>query len=453
MKKLIYLSIALLTASAFCSCNNEEEDIFGQSAAERLEAAKAEYTDVLTANGGKWLMEYFANADEQGYAFVVTFNENGAVSVSGNNEWIKGFKNDTSLWDIVLDNGPVLTFNTYNKVFHVMSDPADIIGGPVNDATGSEIDETGTGHGGDYEFMIMGTTATSGDALRLKGKKRGISTWITPLAADADDQAILAEYANAGTKMFNSKIYPLYMTHSNGERFVMTTNGKGIFSFYPEAGDAITQTATANAIMSPSGIRFMEPLEIPRANGETITVETFELDEKMQLVGEYEGQSYVMNAGLVADVFNRTSLTWAADKKENLVGGEFANILQAIADESLNAFKPRKVTFSGIEFFYDANEKAYVLALKMTSITKVYFYGNETVNEDGSISFSFPTDENIRYSSNGKTVFGKVASVKTLMDYLSNTTFVLETPSAINPNEIKFSNADNADDFFTVLLK
>ncbi|MEE0975125.1 MAG: hypothetical protein UH853_05370, partial [Muribaculaceae bacterium] len=147
------------------------------------------------------------------------------------------------------------------------------------------------------------------------------------------------------------------------------------------------------------------------------------------------------------------SLTWAADKKENLVGGEFANILQAIADESLNAFKPRKVTFSGIEFFYDANEKAYVLALKMTSITKVYFYGNETVNEDGSISFSFPTDENIRYSSNGKTVFGKVTSVKTLMDYLSNTTFVLETPSAINPSEIKFSNADNADDFFTVLLK
>lgn len=452
MKKLIYLSIALLTASAFCSCNNEEEDIFGQSAAERLEAAKAEYTDVLTANGGKWLMEYFANADEQGYAFVVTFNENGAVSVSGNNEWIKGFKNDTSLWDIVLDNGPVLTFNTYNKVFHVMSDPADIIGGPVNDATGSEIDETGTGHGGDYEFMIMGTTATSGDALRLKGKKRGISTWITPLAADADDQAILAEYANAGTKMFNSKIYPLYMTHSNGERFVMTTNGKGIFSFYPEAGDAITQTATANAIMSPSGIRFMEPLEIPRANGETITVEAFELDEKMQLVGEYEGQGYYMNAGVPSEIFTRTTLAWSVAKKEGNYGGEVATIMQNMADEIHTYFKGKR-DMSAIEFSYNKAKECYVLSIIMKNVKNVEFYGQEIANEDGTINFSFPTDETIDYSTGGKTIYNSIATVKELLDYLSNTTFVLETPSAINPSEIKFSNADNADDFFTVLLK
>lgn len=453
MKKLIYLSIALLTASAFCSCNNEEEDIFGQSAAERLEAAKAEYSEVLTANGGKWLMEYFANTNEQGYAFVVTFNANGAVTVSGNNEWIKGFKSDTSLWDIVLDYGPVLTFNTYNKVLHVMSDPADIIGGPVNDLTGSEINETGTGHGGDYEFILMGKTETSGNALRLKGKKRGYTTWITPLAADADDQAILADYAGASAKMFNSKISPFYMTHENGERFVMTTDGKGKFSFYPEAGDAITQTLTYNAIMTPNGMRFMQPIEILRANGETIEIEEFELDDKMQLVGEYNGQSYYMNAGVPAEIFTRVALSWSAAKKEGNYGGEVATIMQNMADEALNAFKPKKVEVKGFEFSYDANKKMYVLSLNMTQISNVKFYGQEVANEDGTVSFSFATDENVDYSSNGKNVFNKVASVKTLMDYLTNTTFVLSVESAMNPKDIKFTNAANADDFFTVSLK
>lgn len=452
MKKYIYLSIALLTASSFCSCSNEEEDIFDQSAAERLEASKVEYTDILTANGGKWLMEYFANTEEQGYAFVVTFNENGAVDIAGNNEWIKGFKSDSSLWDIILDNGPVLTFNTYNDVFHVMSDPADIIGGPVNDA-GEEIDETGTGHGGDYEFMIMGKTDATGDDIRLKGKKRGYDIWLTPLAADADDQAILADYAAASAKMFNSKIGTLYMTDNTGERFIMTTNGKGIFSFYPEAGDAVTQTVTVNGIMKPDGIRFMYPCEIIRANGDAFIMEEFVLNEKMQLVGEYNGVTATIDAGRPADQFVRPALTWAADKKDELVGGEVAAILQAIADEALDAFKPRKVTFSGIEFLYDANEQAYVLSLKMTSVTKVYFYGTEIANEDGTVSFSFPSGDDVKYSTNGKNVFNRVASVKTLMDYLSNTTFVLETPSLINPKEIKLSNAANSADFFTVSLK
>lgn len=453
MKKLIYLSIALLTASALSSCSNEEEDIFGQSAAERLEASKAEYTDVLTANGGKWLMEYFANTGEQGYAFVVTFNKNGAVSVSGNNEWIKGFKNDTSLWEIVLDNGPVLTFNTYNTVFHVMSDPADIIGGPVNDATGSEIDETGTGHGGDYEFMIMGTTAATGDDIRLKGKKRGYDTWLTPLAADADDEAVLAEYAGASAKMFNSKISPLYMTDNTGERFVVTTDGKGMFNFYPEAGDAVTQTVSFNGIMSPDGIRFMVPREIMRANGETFKMEEFKLNEKMQLVGEYDGIVATIDAGPLAAQFARTGLSWSSPKKDENYGGEVATIMQNMADEALNAFKPKKVEIKGFEFSYDANKKMYVLTLNMSQVANVKYYGQEVVNEDGTVSFSFPTDENIEYSSNGKNVFNRVASVKTLMDYLSNTAFALETPSAINPKNMVLTNTANSADFFTVSLK
>lgn len=453
MKKYIFLSIALLSGVAFTSCNNEEEDIFDQSAAERLEASKAEYTEVFTANGGKWLMEYFANTDEQGYAYVVTFNADGSVNFAGNNKWLNGYKSENSLWEIILDNGPVLTFNSYNSVFHIMSDPANIVGGPTSDIDGSDIDETGTGHAGDYEFMIMGATEESGDDIRLKGKKRGYNIWMRPLAADTDDKAFLAEYAAASSKMFNTKISPLYMTDDTGERFIVTTDGEGIFNFYPEAGDPVTQTVSYNAMMTPKGVRFMYPVAIPRANGDYLVVENFVLDESKQLVCEYDSHVATITAGVPANQFVRTGLSWSAQYKEELVGGEVATIMQTVADEALNAFKPRKVTFSGLEFSYNAKEQCYLLTLKMSGVSNVAYYGTESVGDDETISFSFPTGDDLSCTTNGKNCYNRIASIKTLLDYLTTNKFELQAASATNPSEIKFVSAANSSDYFTVSLK
>ena len=451
MKKYIFLSIALLSGVAFTSCNNEEEDIFDQSAAERLEASKAEYTEVFTANGGKWLMEYFANTDEQGYAYVVTFNADGSVNFAGNNKWLNGYKSENSLWEIILDNGPVLTFNSYNSVFHIMSDPANIVGGPTSDIDGSDIDETGTGHAGDYEFMIMGATEESGDDIRLKGKKRGYNIWMRPLAADTDDKAFLAEYAAASSKMFNTKISPLYMTDDTGERFIVTTDGEGIFNFYPEAGDPVTQTVSYNAMMTPEGVRFMYPVAIPRANGDYLVVENFVLDESKQLVCEYDSHVATITAGVPANQFVRTGLSWSAQYKEELVGGEVAAIMQAVADEALNTRQKMKLT--AFEFSYNTKEKMYMLTVTASRLSNAYYLGTTTANEDGTVSFSFPTGEDMNASKNGENFYNSVASMKTFMDYLSNTTFVLSSPSATNPSEIKFVSAANSSDYFTVSLK
>ena len=451
MKKYIFLSIALLSGVAFTSCNNEEEDIFDQSAAERLEASKAEYTEVFTANGGKWLMEYFANTDEQGYAYVVTFNADGSVNFAGNNKWLNGYKSENSLWEIILDNGPVLTFNSYNSVFHIMSDPANIVGGPTSDIDGSDIDETGTGHAGDYEFMIMGATEESGDDIRLKGKKRGYNIWMRPLAADTDDKAFLAEYAAASSKMFNTKISPLYMTDDTGERFIVTTDGEGIFNFYPEAGDPVTQTVSYNAMMTPEGVRFMYPVAIPRANGDYLVVENFVLDESKQLVCEYDSHVATITAGVPANQFVRTGLSWSAQYKEELVGGEVAAIMQAVADEALNTRQMMKLT--AFEFSYNTKEKMYMLTVTASRLSNAYYLGTTTANEDGTVSFSFPTGEDMNASKNGENFYNSVASMKTFMDYLSNTTFVLSSPSATNPSEIKFVSAANSSDYFTVSLK
>ena len=100
---------------------------------------------IAPANG--WEMAYFPNleADAKGYNMVLKFNKNGNVSVTAKNNTTTGNKmmTDTaSTWSVISDYGPLLTFDTYNDVFHAFSDPR----------------EDGAGMLGDYEFLILKAT-------------------------------------------------------------------------------------------------------------------------------------------------------------------------------------------------------------------------------------------------------------------------------------------------------
>ena len=170
MKTKIYLSA--LAALALTACSNDSSEIFDQSAADRLEQYKKEYAEVLTADGGLWAMEYFSNPEEPGYVFVMKFDKNGSVNIAANHKWIGGsFKQEVSIWKMIADNGPVLSFNSYNPLFHIFSDPANIEGPNAPTGEDGDINETGYGHEGDYEFQFM-EVSEDGQTVRLLGKKR-----------------------------------------------------------------------------------------------------------------------------------------------------------------------------------------------------------------------------------------------------------------------------------------
>ena len=182
MKKIFNISVMLLAlALTTTSCfKNEEDDIFDKSAADRLEAAIKDYSDVLTSQGGKWAMEYFASTEEPGYVYVMDFKKDGSVLITGANKWVAietatydpkrvtfDPKSERSMWQVIADNGPVLSFNTYNKLFHLFANPEDV--------PGTEEDENGYGHDGDYEFDLMRTNAAgdTGTTVAVKGRFLG----------------------------------------------------------------------------------------------------------------------------------------------------------------------------------------------------------------------------------------------------------------------------------------
>ena len=61
MKKLFNISALILMLSLAACAPSEVDDIFGESPAERLDNAVKNYTELLKADGGRWLMEIFQN--------------------------------------------------------------------------------------------------------------------------------------------------------------------------------------------------------------------------------------------------------------------------------------------------------------------------------------------------------------------------------------------------------
>ena len=175
MKKVFSIILCGVVVAGFTSCGNEEEDIFDESSALRTNHAVATYSELLTSAENGWVMEYFANEEEPGYPMLMKFDKSGAVTIAAKNHYSNNnvYSTEESLYEVIADNGPVLTFNSNNTLFHVFSDPADILD--------TEEDELGRGHEGDYEFVIYEGDA---DHFYMKGKKRGYEINMYKLPAD-----------------------------------------------------------------------------------------------------------------------------------------------------------------------------------------------------------------------------------------------------------------------------
>ena len=165
--KAKYLLLIGLFAATMVACSRDEESLFEDSAAVRAQKAVENAFDVLSSNEAGWEMAYFPNleADAKGYNMVLKFNKNGNVSVTAKNATTTGNKilTDTaSTWAVKSDYGPILTFDTYNDVFHAFSDPK----------------EDGAGLLGDYEFLILKATP---ELVLLKGKKHSAYSVMRPV--------------------------------------------------------------------------------------------------------------------------------------------------------------------------------------------------------------------------------------------------------------------------------
>jgi len=436
MKKFLnisLLSLVALSALTLGSCKNEIDEIFDEDAVARLDKAQAEYTDILTSNGGKWQMEYYANSNEPGYVYVMTFRTDGSVTIAGKNQWIghvegeslniPTFGSETSLWEVVTDNGPVLSFNTYNKYFHIFADPEDI-----PSLSDEDTDETGYGHEGDYEFDLM---KYSNDTLYVTGKKYGIEMIMTRLGSDVDDHVYMDEVVANADSFFNAKIPQVYINLPNDVRWIVKDGATSILKMFREGDDEISTAEYHNVIITHDGLSFMNPLTL---DGYTIQNFTRQADGSLLC---RDDNATTITADDLNKVFTISSFVWKADTAQ--VGGVYSQYMRSLKSE-LNDYGKRKL--SSIQISYNNNTSVYELAFGCTYQKRTFyptFYMTiEQVNEN-QVKFHFTGEMN----DAGAIYAEKCPTFNSWVDAMNAATFTLTTPSLLAPTIMKTVDGDN----------
>ena len=271
--KAKYLVIIGLLAATFAACSRDEESLFEKSAAIRAQEAIENAFDVFTSAENGWEMAYFPNleADAKGYNMVLKFNKNGNVSVSAKNNSTTGNKIQTdtaSTWAVKSDYGPILTFDTYNDVFHAFSDPKG----------------DGAGLLGDYEFLILKATP---ELVLLKGKKHSAYTVLRPMKT-TDLAAYFAACEKMQTDLFgNNNIVTLTQ---GSEKLYLYNGANGQFQSAAYGSPLVAEAATYHPVCATE-----DGIIVSTGFGEDVHDHVFYYDSiKGELKSE---QGTVMNAG------------------------------------------------------------------------------------------------------------------------------------------------------------
>lgn len=239
MKK--YFTLVVLALGMILSgCSREEEELFDQSSAQRANDAIKSYTEILCGQQNGWLMEYFPEASQSygGYNVILSFSNDGSVKVASEIAYSDDIAE--SFYQIKQSAGIVLSFDTYNWIFHAYSDPAAPLYG-----------SKGFGMEGDYDFQIVSAEA---DKVVLKGKKSGGYAVLTPMQGD------WISYIDALGEADAAMSFSKYECEFGGYSYSISPSYRTLNFTYVDA-DEVSKTITAPYIVTPSGFKFYEPVD------------------------------------------------------------------------------------------------------------------------------------------------------------------------------------------------
>ena len=317
--KAKYLVIIGLLAATFAACSRDEESLFDKPAAIRAQEAVENAFDVLTSNEVGWEMAYFPNleASAKGYNMVLKFNKNGMVSVTAKNSTTtmnKIMTDTASTWAVKSDYGPILTFDTYNDVFHAWADPQ----------------ENGAGLLGDYEFLILKATP---ELVLLKGKKHSAYSVMRPMKT-TDLTAYFAACEKMQSKLFgNNNVVTL---HQGDKKMYLYKGAEGQFQSAAYGSKLIAEAATYHPVCSTE-----DGIIVSMGFGEDVHDHVFYYnEEKGELKSE---QGAVMNAGnlnvLFRSYFTDNACGWVIDTVGIDSVAPFLAQINAIAKDKASKIK------------------------------------------------------------------------------------------------------------------
>ena len=237
------------------SCLKYEEDLFDKNATERIMEALAQADQVLKGATNGWIMSYYPGLSDGtnirawgGYTLLMKFGENDTVTMRALYGMRKTDSIAVSMYELIPETGPLLTFNTHNPLMHYFSAPENPDG--INRGEGN------VGMAGDYEFIIM---EAKPDKVVLKSKKRGQTIIMRPFTGDLSWGDYLTQIKDLETKTLGYTY--IYIDGTDTARVTASPRfRRHTFKYTDKAGEP--QSLSIAFVSDLKGIVFYEPIEL-----------------------------------------------------------------------------------------------------------------------------------------------------------------------------------------------
>lgn len=446
MKKILSLTLLLAAGIGFTACVNEEDDLFDKTAAERLNEASALYSSRLMAQPNGWAMQLYPTNDNEapygsGYLVLCRFNKDHSVVVSMKNQFTDNvYRTDTSLWEVITDNGPVLSFNSHNDCLHAFTDPEDILWTGNADEPNNE---TGTGVGGDYEFIIVDAPEDA-SYMMLKGKKRGTYNLFTPVEEGVEYESYLADVENFMKTMFPSSNPTFDVLHTPNGDFKMTGIDDGIPNIFPYDGDEIIDESFNAFLITKRGddyyLRLRDSFKIENGEEEASEQEFMYHPDQDLFIGT--GDNRFIIDGDEPNRFFRQALIdetrqWRWNAKSEM-SAAYGDLMTKLSD----AFKSKKLT-------YDRNILKYNTSKDKVVMTVSYKRNTSTISLDYIFGYSFDESNKLTLTYEGpndkaaETMLTQIPEIKGIVDAMNGQLNVKPSSTRFNLNNLRIETKDS----------
>lgn len=385
------LAPAFLALAAFglSSCSFEQEDYFDESASLRITHLNEQLKDRLvkqSADGNHgWLMQYFvAGTDEnsfEGFNLYARFYNDNKVTLASNHRYLRDknagkYTEHTSTYEMLAEEGPVLSFNTWNNVLTVLVDPVSPTAAPTN------IAPDGEGMNGDHNLVL---TSYDDSSITFRGERHGAVTRFIP--CDRPWEEYMEAVAKTKSDITSDIISAYYVT--NGvDTMYFDGLSKGHFTYCDRVADPLLHR-TLSCVFTPDGFRLHR----------TDTLDTNKFQEFRMaadstcLVSESDSvrvialwDNYIVNVRNTVWNFDQESMTAEQKSLCSQMDEEFKKLKYSLASVGLGRSSGNKAVKGLVITFYTNSAKTKKNTVGLTVDTSRPQYGQMKIDYDEAAS-------------------------------------------------------------------
>ncbi len=235
------------------SCTFEQEDFFDESASLRIthlnEDIQSRLVDQSTGENNGWVIQYFvAGTDEldfEGFNLFGRFYKDNKVTLASNHRYLRNgnankYTEHTSHYEMLAEEGPVLSFNTWNDILTVFEDPVSPSSAP------GRIEQDGVGMNGDHNLVLK---SYNENEIVFRGERHSALVRFVPCDRSFEEYiAAVNEFKNSITSNTMSNFI---VTNGTDTMYFAGLN-KGLFGYYDRLNDPLKRK-TLSCVFTPNG--------------------------------------------------------------------------------------------------------------------------------------------------------------------------------------------------------